>query len=386
MSSPEDSGPTGPKDEPSASPSADARAEERPSKTKLERGKSSKKVPLGKDGPLGRISRANRRRLVVYPLLVGGIVGGLLYCTAMPGKSWSGTFTATPDELRLAKQLERDVTELAGKIGARNIESRDTLQQSERYVTSRFKELGYAPERLSYDVGIRSVANVEVTLVGTKTPKEIVVVGAHYDSAFDAPGADDNASGVAALFALAEWFATKKPERTLKLVAFANEEPPRFWTEKMGSMVYAKACRARGDDIKAMLSLETVGYFREEPGSQKYPPPMSFFYSDKGNFIGFVGNTSSRSLTRDVVQVFRSTTDFPSEGAALPSFIAGVGWSDQWSFWQAGYPGVMVTDTAPFRNPNYHKLSDTPETLDYARLARVVVGLEKVVQSLSRTP
>lgn len=385
MSEPEDTEPKVPGDTTEAT-SDDAKANERPSKTRLDRGKSSKKVPLGKDGPFGKISRANRRRLVFYPLLLGGIVAGLLYCTAMPGKSWSGTFTATPEELRAAKTLERDVTELAGKIGARNVETRDTLQQSERYVTARFKELGYAPERLSYDMGIRSVANLEVTLVGTKTPKEIVVVGAHYDSAFDAPGADDNASGIAALLALAEWFSAKKPERTLKLVAFANEEPPRFWTEKMGSMVYAKACRARGDDIKAMLSLETVGYFREEAGTQKYPPPMSFFYSDKGNFIGFVGNTSSRSLTRDAVQVFRSSTEFPSEGAALPSFIAGVGWSDQWSFWQAGYPGVMVTDTAPFRNPNYHKLSDTPETLDYLRLARVVSGLQKVVQSLSRTP
>ena len=386
MSAPEDTEPKGPGDATGAAASDDAKANERPSKTRLDRSKSSKKVPLGKDGPLGKISRANRRRLVFYPLLFGGILAGLLYCTAMPGKSWSGTFTATAEESRVAKALERDVTELAGKIGARNVEDSDTLQQAERYVTTRFKELRYSPERLSYDVGLRSVANVEVTLVGSKTPKEIVVVGAHYDSAFDAPGADDNASGIAALFALAERFSAKKPERTLKFVAFANEEPPRFWTEKMGSLVYAKACRARGDDIKAMLSLETVGYFREESGTQKYPPPMSFFYSDKGNFIGFVGNTSSRSLTRDTVQVFRASTEFPSEGAALPSFIAGVGWSDQWSFWQAGYPGVMVTDTAPFRNPNYHKLSDTPETLDYLRLARVVSGLEKVVQSLSRTP
>ena len=136
----------------------------------------------------------------------------------------------------------------------------------------------------------------------------------------------------------------------------------------------------------AMVSLESIGYYRDEPGSQKYPPPMSFFYSDRASFVGFVGNTSSRSLTRNAVEIFRKAVNFPSEGAALPAFVSGVGWSDQWSFWQMGYPGVMVTDTAPFRNPNYHRATDTPETLDYSRLARVVQGLEAVVRGLAFAP
>ncbi len=334
-----------------------------------------------------KLSRANKRRVVIYPIVLAALVLGLLYCTSMPGKSYQGAFApASAEERAVAEELRKDVTALAGTIGARNIENRDTLALAESYVTTRFKELGYAPERLAYDVGIRSVANVEVSIRGTTRASEIVVIGAHYDSAYDAPGADDNASGMAAVFALAKLFRGLAPERTIRFLAFANEEPPRFWTEQMGSLVYAKACRARGDDVVAMLSLETVGYYSDKAGSQKYPPPMSFFYPNTGDFIGFVGNTSSRSLTRNVVQMFRRGVDFPSQGAALPAFIAGVGWSDQWSFWQVGYPGVMVTDTAPFRNPHYHQRSDLPETLDYERFARVVRGLTVVVKGLSVTP
>lgn len=342
-------------------------------------------LPRGAVGR-SRLSRANRRRLAIYPSLLLAITFGLFYCTSMPGKSFAGPFAPTPEETAMATELRSDVRALSGNIGARNVEIKDTLAQAERFVTVRFGELGYVPNRLSYDVGLRSVANVEVTVKGGARAREIVVIGAHYDSAYDAPGADDNASGVAGLLALAKSFAKKTPERTLRFVAFANEEPPRFWTEQMGSLVYAKACRERNDEIVAMLSLESIGYYRDEPGTQKYPPPMSFFYSDRAGFVGFVGNTSSRSLTRNVVQMFRGAVDFPSEGAALPAFIAGVGWSDQWSFWQVGYPGVMVTDTAPFRNPNYHKTSDGPETLDYERLARVVRGLEVVVKGLSISP
>jgi hypothetical protein len=145
----------------------------------------------------------------------------------------------------------------------------------------------------------------------------------------------------------------------------------------------AKACRGRGDDIVAMLSLETLGYFRDEAGSQKYPPIVSWFYPDRGDFIAFVGNLGSRGVVREAVATFRGAARFPSEGAALPSFVTGVGWSDQWSFWQVGYPGVMVTDTAPFRNPHYHQTSDTPDTLDYERLARVTDGLVAVVKKLA---
>jgi Zn-dependent M28 family amino/carboxypeptidase len=225
--------------------------------------------------------------------------------------------------------------------------------------------------------------NVEAEVRGRERPADIVVVGAHYDSLAFTSGADDNASGVAALLALARAFAGAHPRTTLRFVAFANEEPPYFQTANMGSLVYAKRSRARGEHIVAMLSLETIGYYSDAPGSQRYPPPMGLAYPDRGDFIGFVGDRTSADLVRRVVATFRTTTHFPSEGAAPFSLIPGVGWSDQWSFWQVGYPGVMVTDTAPFRYPRYHTAQDTPDALDYDRMARVVAGLERVIADLA---
>jgi Zn-dependent M28 family amino/carboxypeptidase len=198
-----------------------------------------------------------------------------------------------------------------------------------------------------------------------------------------APGANDNGTGVAAMLALARRFSGQKPRRTLRFVAFANEEPPHFQTAEMGSVVYAQRSRERSENVVAMLSLETLGYYDDAQGSQVYPPPIGLFYPSTGNFVGFVSNVSSRKLLRDVVGDFRSHTRFPSEGAALPAVIPGVGWSDHWAFWQAGYPALMVTDTAPFRYPHYHTGADTPDKIDYERLARVVAGLERSIRRLA---
>ncbi|MCI0362486.1 MAG: M28 family peptidase, partial [Phycisphaerales bacterium] len=196
--------------------------------------------------------------------------------------------------------------------------------------------------------------------------------------------ANDNGSGVAATLALARAFAESKPDRTLRFVLFANEEPPYFQTENMGSLVYAKRCRERGENTVAMLSLETIGYYSDAPGSQTYPiKPIGWVYPTTGNFIGFVGNYNSRKLVRQAIKSFRAHAQFPSEGGALPGWIPGVGWSDHWAFWQAGYPAIMLTDTAPFRYPHYHSIHDTPDKLDYDRMARVVDGLRPVVADLA---
>jgi hypothetical protein len=169
----------------------------------------------------------------------------------------------------------------------------------------------------------------------------------------------------------------------LRFVLFANEEMPYFQTDAMGSWVHARGCKRRGERLRAMFSLETMGHFSDAPGSQKYPPPLSRLYPDTGNFIGFVGNLASRSLLRESLGRFRAHATVPSEGAALPSGLPGVGWSDHWAFWQEGYAALMVTDTAPFRDPNYHRASDTPDQMDFDRLARVVVGLEAMLRELS---
>jgi hypothetical protein len=211
-----------------------------------------------------------------------------------------------------------------------------------------------------------------------------VLVGAHYDSVVDSPGADDNASGVASMLELARLFAVRQPDRTVRFVAFANEEPPYFWTEDMGSLRYARMAKQRGDSIVAMLSLESLGFYSDAPRSQRYPLFLAWFYPDRGNFIAVVGNVGSRRLVHRVLASFRSHTQFPSEGSAAPKQIPGIGWSDQWSFWKEGYQGVMITGTAPNRNANYHTELDIPRTLDFGRLARVVHGVSRVVDELSK--
>jgi Predicted aminopeptidases len=237
------------------------------------------------------------------------------------------------------------------------------------------------PRRDSYDFQGRACHNIETEIRGARP--EILLIGAHYDSVFGSPGANDNGSGVAAMLALARRFAGKPGQHTLRFVAFVNEEPPYFLTAQMGSFVYAGRCKARGDRISAMISLETIGYFSDAPHSQTYPAPgLGVFYPSIGNFIGFVSNVPSRNLLRRAIALFRKHARIPSEGAALPGFIPGVSWSDQWAFWQRGYPGIMITDTAPFRYPHYHAATDMPDRLDYDRFALVVSGMQRVIEQL----
>ncbi|MFN7972791.1 MAG: M28 family peptidase [Acidobacteriota bacterium] len=197
------------------------------------------------------------------------------------------------------------------------------------------------------------------------------------------PGANDSTTGVAALLSIAR-APLDRPQRTLRLVFFVNEEPPHFQGPEMGSLVYARTSKERGERIVAMLSLETLGCYSDAPRSQAYPFPFSLIYPSTGNFVGFVGDVRSRHLVRRVIGTFRREAAFPSEGVAAPASIPGIGWSDQWSFWQQGYPAVMVTDTAPFRYGAYHTRDDTPEKCDLEKLARVATGLRAVVADLVR--
>jgi hypothetical protein len=227
------------------------------------------------------------------------------------------------------------------------------------------------------------VRNLEVEQRGHSRPDEILVVGAHYDSVLGCPGANDNGTGVASLIELSRMLTQRDLPRTLRFVFFVNEEPPFFTTGHMGSLRYARRCRERGERIAAMFSLETMGCFSDEEGSQQYPFPFRFFYPSRGNFIAFVGNLASRRLVRRAVGSFRRHASIPAEGAAVPGWMAGIGWSDHWAFWQQGYPAVMVTDTALFRYEHYHMPQDTPDRVRYGHLARVVAGLEKVIVDLA---
>ncbi len=272
---------------------------------------------------------------------------------------------------------------LAEKIGERNVWEYSNLKASANYIEKVITELGYEVNKQGYGVEDAHVENLEWELIGAHHPEEIILVGAHYDSVLGSPGANDNASGVAAVLEIARLLKTETLSRTVRFVAFVNEEPPFFQTDKMGSRVYASRSRQRGEKIIAMLSLETIGCYCDEKGSQKYPFPFGFFYPDTGNFIGFVGNVLSRPLVREAIEIFRGNTAFPSEGIAAPGWIMGISWSDHWSFWEEGYPAIMITDTALFRYQYYHSQQDVPDRIDYDRTAKVVVGISQIIRELS---
>jgi hypothetical protein len=315
----------------------------------------------------------------------------------MPGDSFRGAAPALDEPARqLADALRADVDKLAVGIGERNVTKQPAaLLAAASFLELQLKAAGYDVQKERFDAqrfaarygpGIAAphpVENLVVERRGKSRPQEIVVVGAHYDSAEGTPGADDNASGVAAALALARRLSVKQPERTVRFVFFVNEEPPWFEGEHMGSEVNAGNARRRGDDIVAMLSLETIGYFDDKDGSQRYPFPFSLFYPSTGNFIAFVADTDSKALVHEVVRVFRGAASVPSEGAALPASVPGVDWSDHAPFWRHGYRAVMVTDTAPNRNPHYHEPTDVPARLDIERLTRAVLGLEVVIDDLA---
>jgi hypothetical protein len=303
----------------------------------------------------------------------------------MPGSSYRGALPPPDQELeRLREELRADVVRLAQQIGERNLgRCPQQLSQAADHVAASLHAAGGQVRRQRFVVDGQECCNLEVERRGATRADEVVIIGAHYDSALGTPGANDNATGVAAVLALARRFASRNPTRTVRFVAFVNEEPPYFQTDQMGSRVYARRCRAQGENVVAMLSLETMGYYDDAPGSQRYPPPFSLFYPSVGNFIGFVGNFASRGVVRQSVAAFRAREQFPSEGAAVPGFLPGIGLSDHWSFWQEGYPAAMVTDTAMFRYPHYHERQDTSDKVDFDRLSRVVRGLEQVVAVLA---
>lgn len=321
------------------------------------------------------------RVLAVLALLLAAAAAFLYWRhLAMPGASHRGPLPPM-DAARteLAARLRRHVEVLAGEIGPRNTDVPEKLAAARTYVREQLAPLGLEVHEQVFDAAGHEVANVWVELPGARA-SEIVVVGAHYDTCGDQPGADDNASGTAGLLEIARaWKAradagTTLP-RTLRLVAFVNEEPPWFKGRYMGSLVAARASKDAGEDVRGMISLEMLGDYRDEPGSQHYPAGLEWVMPSAGNYIGFVSQANSRAWVRKVIAAFRAAEPFPSEGIAAPAGMIGPDLSDHWSYWQVGVPALMVVDGGPFRNDRYHTPRDTPDTLDYDRFARVVHGL-----------
>jgi Zn-dependent M28 family amino/carboxypeptidase len=332
----------------------------------------------------------NRIIKVFIPIIAGifTIVLAIVYFLMiwMPGTSYQGTLpTLSSAEDQLRNALRSDVEMLSGTIGQRNSLNYAGIKKAAEFLEAELNTAGYTVNHNKYQIDGKDYDNLEVEIKGNDRPDQIILIGAHYDSVPFSPGANDNTSGTAATLELAKLFAKTKPARTLRFVHFVNEEQPFAQTEKMGSLVYAKQMKAKGETIMAMFSLESLGYYTDRPNSQPYPAPLSLFYPSVGNFISFIGNVDSRKLVRTAIHDFRLKAKFPSEGAALPNLIPGVGSSDHWSFWQMGYPAIMVTDTANYRDPNYHQSSDRAENLDYDRFARVTFALAQVIADFTGT-
>lgn len=304
--------------------------------------------------------------------------------TWMPGANHGGPSPPfTPEQTRLRKELAHHVDSLAVGMGERNARHPQALLAARQYIERSLGDLGYRVQRQEYVLqpeGLAS-ANVEATRQGADHSRETVLLGAHYDSAVGTPGADDNASGVAVMLALARLLAHHDGPRTLRLVAFTHEEPPYFRTSRMGSKVYARASRLRNDPLVAALILDGLGCFAHPPGTQKYPSwLLDVAYPSRGDFVAFVGNTWSGGLVRQTIKKFREHAAVPSQGVALPSSSGA--WSDNGSFWDEGYAAVLVTDTLLFRSPHYHTAADTPGTLDMDRMVLLTEALEHVVRDL----
>jgi len=311
-----------------------------------------------------------------------------VYFTVFPCRGIRKTISVNPqmnfEVEALEKRLREHVQIFAGKIGERNLFAQQKLYEASTIIRDFWEKEGFKVFTHTYAVNGIPSENLWIQMDGTDLPGEIVLIGTHYDSVIGSPGANDNASGVGALLEISKAFRERNPpRRSLRFVAFVNEEPPFFMTNQMGSRVYAREVAKKKEKIVAMISLETIGYYTDEPRSQKYPPFLGWFYPHRGNFVGVVGNISSQHLVKKVVQYFKAAVDFSCECLAAPRILLGVDWSDHASFWDHGYPAVMVTDTALYRYPHYHQRTDVPDHLNYPAYAKVVYGLTQVIERLA---
>ena len=286
----------------------------------------------------------------------------------------------------IAENLSKHLHILARDIGKRNHLHPFGLKKAINYIKYEFEKFGYSVDTQIYkaDSVDMDFENIIVTVPGTTDKDSIIVIGAHYDTFGETPGADDNGSAVGVLLELARLFKDIKTTKTLRFVAFANEEPPFFKTNDMGSMRYAKMCKTLGENIEAMVCLESVGYYSDKPQSQKYPHILKYFYPSTGNFLSMVSNMPSKSLLKKSVASFKTASKMPIATLWAPAtLVKPITLSDQWAFWKCGYKAIMLCDTAFFRTPHYHTTQDTVEKLDYNKMADVVDGSKQILIDLA---
>jgi hypothetical protein len=298
---------------------------------------------------------------------------------------WSPVPVAQGTQVTQAATLERHVRVLSTDFADRSFDNPVRLSDAANYVQTQLEALGLQVERQAFTAEGGSYRNLVVRM-GPDTA-EVVVIGAHYDVAGAQPGADDNASGVAGLIELARLLQTAKLTRRVELVAYTNEEPPFFRTPHMGSAVHARALKASGKQARLMLSLECIGYFSDAPGSQAHPVRLlNAVYPTVGNFIALVGYYEDGAVARRVKTAMMTATDLPVHSINAPGFVVGIDFSDHLNYANEGFVGMMVTDTAFYRNKAYHTPQDTADRLDYARMGKVVDAVYQAVMAEAGRP
>ncbi len=321
-------------------------------------------------------------------LFTGSLCLGLWTMVKCEGEWHSDPLEKRTDLAGIREGLERDVASMQA-LGPRNSESEEAykkLRLCEAWIRERWQSQGYRVKIQTFRVEGRSYSNLEVEIRGRTLPSEIILVSAQYDTLPGSPGANNNASGVAILLALSGLLRNHTPDRTLRLVNFVNEEDPFFDTEKMGSYHYSKQSAILRENIRIMLSLDSLGIYRNEPGSQSLPFPFSLVYPDRGNFLAFIGDFRSRQSMKAATRGFKMGSSFPIQAGIVPKWVKGAGWSDHLSFWKFGYPGIMVTDTGGYRSPYHTTREDTLEKLNFEAMSRIVIGLYTSVVYLTCLP
>jgi hypothetical protein len=279
-------------------------------------------------------------------------------------------------------RLRQHVEKLSVELAPRNYKRIWNLDKCADYIAGHFQQAGGVLSEQTYEVEGKTYRNV-IASFGIENGARIVV-GAHYDAYRDAPGADDNASAVAGLIELAYLLGHSALGQRIDLVAFTLEEPPFFRSGNMGSARHAYGLRKNGVEVEAMIFLEMIGYFNDEKGSQRFPSGfLKWCYPDSGNYIAVIGSLGDRKLARTIKASMRGATDLPAHAMCAAKGFPGLDFSDHLNYWNQGYPAIMVTDTAFMRNLAYHGPNDTPDRLDYDRMAKVVLGVYEAAARLA---
>jgi hypothetical protein len=321
---------------------------------------------------------ARRRRLILLGLLVLGPVA-LTLGTGNPGSG------ETMDRQEIRQRLEAHLHHLSVTLGDRSLQRPGNLKAAEDYVKQNFTAMGYGPRRQAFRHREAEVANV---IAGDEDPGGYYILGAHFDTVAGTPGADDNASGIAVLLEVARLARNLTPPKPWAFIGFTLEEPPAFSTPAMGSRVYARRARRQGARILGMLCLEMVGYYSQAPDSQSLPLPLKLMgYPTTGNFIGLVSDRGSRPLMGRLEAAITGGGRLPAVTLAVPlggQILPEVRLSDHASFWDEGYPAVMLTDTAFMRNPNYHGPGDVMDCLDLTAMTELTLALVNFIEAEGR--